>query len=220
MSCITDLELHEDDCDLNDVDNERLELIMGPMSSGKSTMLGQRMEVYGEYRTTATVNTKKDTRYGNDGVVTHSGKVIPAIRVECLWDLQKDPVYRKARVVGIDEGNHFPEIKDFVIDQLAKTNKSFVVVALDGDKDKRPFGSVHLLIPEAEKKTFLHAVCKRCADGTRASFTFCHRKFEGQVYIAGKDAYEAVCRKHYNHLTLMSQVDEIRRSTPELKISK
>lgn len=178
----------------------RLELIFGNMNSGKSTELMRRLKIRSIYKKIFAVNTKKDTRFGNSGIITHDGLTMESVRVGNLNELLDMKEYIDAEVIGIDEGNFYPEIATFIIDQLATTSKTFIIAGLDGDKNKKFFGTLHELIPHAEKKDFLKAVCKRCADGTEASFTIDLIKFEGQEKVGGKETYEAVCRRHYDKI--------------------
>jgi thymidine kinase len=179
-------------------DKERLELIFGNMKSGKSTELTRRIKIKSLYRKVVLVNTAKDTRYGSEGVITLDGVVTEAIRVDSLYELLTKPEYIEAQFVGIDEGNLFPEIFDFIVEQLETTTKSFIACGLDGDKNKKFFGTLHQLIPHADTKTFLNSICRRCGDGSRAPFTIDLVKFEGQVKVGGDGTYESVCRRHYN----------------------
>lgn len=190
-------ELDHDD-EPKDYDKERLELIFGNMKSGKSTELTRRIKIKSLYRRVLLVNSSKDTRYGPEGVITHDLIVTEAVRVNNLWELLNLPEYKRAHFVGIDEGNLFPEIFDFVVEALKNTKKSFIACGLDGDKNKEFFGNLHLLIPHADTKTFLTSICRRCGDGTKAPFTIDLVKFEGQVKVGGSETYESVCRKHYD----------------------
>ena len=54
----------------------RLELIIGPMNSGKSTEIRRRMRIKSTYKTTMGVSTKEDIRYGLDGIITHDGDIL------------------------------------------------------------------------------------------------------------------------------------------------
>jgi thymidine kinase len=185
-----------------DAEDYRLELIFGVMTAGKSTELMRRLKIRSIYKKILAVNTKKDTRYGNSGIVTHDGLTMESVRVGDLNELLDMKEYEDANVVGIDEGNFYPEIATFIIQQLEVTNKTFIIAGLNGDKDKNFFGTLHELIPHAEKIEFLKAVCKRCADGTEASFSINLVKFEGQEKVGGSDIYEAVCRQHYSQIRL------------------
>lgn len=179
-------------------DKERLELIFGNMKSGKSTELTRRIKIKSLYRKVALVNSSKDTRYGSEGVITHDRVVTAAIRVDNLYELLEKPEYQAAQFVGIDEGNLFPEIFDFILEQLRTTKKSFIACGLDGDKNKKFFGTLHKLIPHADTKTFLNSICRRCGDGSRAPFSIDLVKMEGQLNIGSDEKYEPVCRRHYD----------------------
>lgn len=192
----------DDECD-----NYRLELIFGNMQSGKSTELMRRLKIRSIYKKTLAVNTKRDTRYGNSGIITHDGLTMESLRVGSLNELLTMSEYSTAQVIGIDEGNFYPEIASFIINQLATTNKTFIIAGLNGDKNKKFFGNLHELIPHAEKIDFFKAVCKRCANGTEASFTIDLIKFEGQEKVGGSETYESVCRKHYDYIRSTQSVD-------------
>jgi len=200
---------------LKDCETYRLELIFGPMFSGKSSELMRRLRRYKIFRKVIAVNTKKDTRYGDQGIITHDTQTMHSIRVNSLRDLLENQEYQNADVIGIDEGNFFPEIATFIVDQLEKTNKTFIIAGLDSDKDKRFFGTLHELIPHAEKKDFMRALCKRCGDGTEASFSIDLVVFEGQEKAGGSEIYQAVCRHHYNQIRHEQSLGILKRSGPQ-----
>jgi thymidine kinase len=198
----------------------RLELILGPMGSGKSTELSRRLQRKKLYKAVFAISTISDTRYGDQGIITHDGLVTPCVRVRNLDDILHNEQYQKAEVVGIDEANFFPDLPEFIRGQLEMTSKTFIVSGLDGDRNKKPFGRILELIPDADRKDFLTALCKRCADGTEAPFTIELVAFDGQFKVGGTDDYEAVCRNHYNYIRYCQQVDQLKRSHPELHIDK
>ena len=51
-------------------------------------------------------------------------------------------------VVGIDEGQFFPDVVEFC-DGAANLGKTVVVAALDGTFERKPFGNIVSLIPLA-----------------------------------------------------------------------
>ena len=178
----------------------RLELELGPMFSGKTTELRRKLARKATYKRVFAVNTKKDTRYGESGLITHDGITFDSVRVDSLYELRAMNDYIQADVIGIDEGQFFPEIFDFVIEELHNTSKSFIISGLDGDKNKKFFGNLHLLIPHADRKHFLTALCKRCGDGTEAPFTASLKHFSETEKIGGMETYEPVCRAHYDEI--------------------
>lgn len=184
-------------------DKYRLELILGPMGSGKSTELGRRIRVKKIYKgNVLTVTHEKDDRYAQRDIITHDGSIIPAIRVNSLYDLLGRDDYKNADVVGIDEGQFFPEIYDFIVHQLGLDNstKSFIVAGLSGDKDMKAFGKIISLIPVADVTDILKAKCTECKDGTDAAFTVDLVPFEGQEKAGGMDLYTPVCRFHHQQI--------------------
>lgn len=209
--------------DLKNYEIYRLELILGPMWSGKTSELIRRLRNKSIYKKILAVNTRKDNRYGSDGVITHDGLAMTTrcLRVDSLYELRTMKDYIESEVVGIDEGNFFPEIEKFVVEELELTSKTFIVAGLNGDKDRQFFGKIHELIPHAERIDFLTALCKQCADGTEASFSIELEKFEGQEKVGGTGIYEAVCRKHYSQMRYSQYIDKVnilKRSNPSLSI--
>jgi thymidine kinase len=69
-----------------------------------------------------------------------------------------------------------------------------VVVGLDGDFHRKPFGKILDCIPLADRVTRLTALCACCRDGTPGLFSFRKVPDEGQVLIGGADAYTPLCR--------------------------
>lgn len=155
-----------------------LELILGPMMSGKSTML---MTHIGEH--TLVVNHVFDTRTGNS-IKTHNGKEAPAVKCRSLSTLSVPPSIKK---VLIDEGQFFDDI------ECAESLAEHVVVAgLNSDYKKRPFGKILNLVARASNVIFLKATC---ACGAEAPFT---KRISNEKNIISVDSkYIPVCEKCY-----------------------
>jgi thymidine kinase len=178
-----------------------LELIVGPMFAGKSSAILSRVR---RARTLGwnvfLVTCAIDTRYDASGarIMTHDKEGCSAIGVRSLEGVRGMADYRASRLVVIEEAQFFPDLYDFVLAAVEEDKKDVVVVGLDGDSDRKPFGKVLDLIPLSDKITKLTALCKRCGDGTGAIFSACVRGHkEGQVCVGGEDMYEPMCRKHY-----------------------
>lgn len=129
-----------------------LELILGPMYSGKTTALLQRTS-----GNTLVVNHSFDTRTGNS-IRSHDGVEAPAVKCTHIRDLP-----RTYDTVLVDEAQFFEDLEG--VEDLAP---HVVVAGLSGDYLRRPFGKILDLIPKADKVTFLQAVC---ACGAPARFT-------------------------------------------------
>jgi thymidine kinase len=146
-----------------------------------------------------------DNRYQSTvaALVNHDRATIPARGVDLrgLMAVLEWPEFARASAVVVDEAQFFVDcLIPFVREAVDRHGKHVIVVGLDGDAGRRPFGDVLALMAHAdsiEKKT---ALCSHCGDGTPAIFT---RRFTaapagaGQIAVGGADMYEPVCRAHF-----------------------
>ena len=174
----------------------QIQVIFGPMFSGKTTELIRRLRRYQIAKQRCMViQYAPDTRYGSKQISTHDGHILPAWSCMKLADLQKTAVDHD--IIGIDEGQFFPDIATFC-DMMADQGKIVIVAALDGTFRKEGFGEVLNLVPLAENVIKLNAICANCSK--EAAFT--RRKgSETEIeIIGGAESYEAVCRKCFHLL--------------------
>ena len=183
-----------------------LELLIGPMFAGKSSAIQsivRRHESMGW--PVFVVTNSMDTRYSDTpAVVNHDRIAIPATAVKELVPLISDNAeYAHSRLVVVEEAQFFPDLLEFVRHAVDTDKKHCVVVGLDGDAERRPFGKVLDLVPHCDRVTKLTAMCKRCGDGTPALFTFAAgaqaaaANAEGVPCVGTDDLYVPLCRKHY-----------------------
>ena len=175
----------------------QLELICGPMFSGKSEELMRRLRRVGYARKHAIlVKPAIDDRYSVDEVVSHEGQRMAArvVRVpEAILQLAAD-----ADVVGVDEGQFLDDSLIDVCEELVARGIRVVIAGLDMDYRQQPFGPMPRLLAMADEVAKLKAVCHSCGEG--AMFT--QRLVDGEpapfsgetVVIGGLDSYEARCR--------------------------
>lgn len=176
-----------------------LEVVCGPMFSGKSEELMRRL-------TRATIAGQRvdllrpvvDTRHGPDELVSHAGQRMDGRRVADLAECAG----LDAEVVGFDEVQFFPvEVVD-VVDDLVERGVRVVCSGLDMDYRRRPWPVTQALLARAEFADKLQAVCMVCggpatlsqrleADGTPASDA------GPTVEIGDGGRYEARCRTCY-----------------------
>lgn len=170
----------------------RLEIILGPMFSGKSTEMLRRIRRYKQAgQKCGVVKYDKDTRYSIEDFATHDGSTHPAIPCSNNLSSVRERVSQYS-VIGIDEGQFFTDIVSFVIDMLS-LGKIVIIAALDGDYKQESFGSVLQLIPKCDSVVKLNAVCTLCQKD--ASFT-CRKTQEDTLeVIGGDDKYMALCRQ-------------------------
>lgn len=181
-----------------------LELLLGPMFAGKSSAI---LSIVRRHRSLGwpvmVITHACDTRYGTNQVVNHDQERVPAIAVGQLMPLTTHEEYAPARLIVIEEAQFFGDLVEFVLGAVEGDGKHVVVVGLDGDAERRPFGRVLELMPFADRITKLTSFCRECSDGTPAIFTFAHDDAAaaaagvGEACVGAQDKYVPMCRKHY-----------------------
>ncbi len=178
-----------------------LELLLGPMFAGKSSALLTIVKRHRSLGWPVMVITHSiDKRYGDDPqIVNHDLQKLPAIACDTLTPLFEHPDYAGAKLVVVEEAQFFGDLVPFVLRAVDDDHKHVVVVGLDGDAERRPFGKVLDLVPYADRIQKLTALCHLCADGTPAIFTHAYQdpQVVGQTNVGAADKYAPMCRKHY-----------------------
>lgn len=175
-----------------------LTLIIGPMFSGKSSYLLSSIRKYKEIGWSVYIITSSlDKRYTNDAkIVNHNREYAEAnCAVQNLYDVSSEIL--KSKVIIIEEGQFYKDLVPYVIKLVETHGKHVIVAGLDGDAQRKPFGSLLDLIPYADSIVKLKALCKQCDDGTEALFTSKKIHDSSIIDIGTSDKYEALCRKHY-----------------------
>lgn len=173
-----------------------LEVISGPMFSGKSEELIRRVTRYHLARVpTQTFKPELDTRYAEKKLVSHSNLSVDAEPVGDSAQLLS-AVEDRTIVVGIDEGQFFDIGLIEVATMLAGAGKQVIVAGLDLDYLGRPFEPIPSLLLRAEYVTKALAVCHRC--GGPGLFTQRVVDSDELVVLGATDAYEARCRHCYD----------------------
>ena len=179
-----------------------LELILGPMFSGKTTTL---LKIYSQCKfcniPVSVINFEGDTRYCDSSMLSsHDKHMIPCIKGSSIKQIFIDNKEEldKSEVYLINEGQFFTDILE-VIDLVENRNKRVYICGLDGDFQKNKIGSLIDLIPHCDKVHKLRALCSECKDGKQALFSYRITDETDQVVI-GVDNYKPVCRKCYNDL--------------------
>jgi thymidine kinase len=174
-----------------------LEVVCGPMFSGKSEELIRRLrraEIAGQRA--LIVKPRIDDRYDIGHVVSHAGATMRAVAVSTPAEIPG--LVEGYDVVGVDEVQFFgPEIA-LVLDGLVERGMRVVACGLDQDFRGLPFGSMPELLCRAELVDKLQAVCHRC--GGPATMT--QRLVDGRpapadgatIVVGALEQYEARCR--------------------------
>ena len=173
-----------------------LEMIIGPMFSGKTSAL---VDVYKHYvlynKNVCIVNYEMDKRYSNDKLMTHDKVGIDCIFLERLSDMKLNSY----DIILVNEGQFFEDIVDVVRKWVDQDGKRVHIAALDGNFRREPFQVISELIPLCDSLQKRKALCIDCKDGTDAIFSlrYNNKGTTDVVQIGGSDTYKPVCRGCY-----------------------
>lgn len=177
--------------------NGYLEVIFGPMFSGKTTHLIQKYKQHTLLgHKIAVVNYMDDKRYSKTELSTHDNLTIECMFTYKLNDLLNDNTVKESRVIIINEGQFFDDLLEFVLQMVEKEQKVVYVCGLDSDFQRNKFGQILDLVPYSDNVVKLKSLCMQCRDGTTAIFSKRITKDESLIVI-GSDNYIPLCRKCY-----------------------
>lgn len=175
-----------------------LEVITGPMFSGKSEELIRRLKRARIARQrVACYKPDIDLRYHRTSIASHSSLTHDAVPIASVDELRASlhPQLDSIEVVGIDEVQFLsPEIIPFALDLIA-SGKRLILAGLDTTFANEPFGPVPNLMALADKVTKLSAVCMVC--GQPAIHTQRLGQSQELVVVGAAGLYEARCRAHF-----------------------
>jgi thymidine kinase len=180
--------------------NPTVELVVGPMFSGKSTELLRRMKrMRAAKQSWLLLVPKSDSRYfGDDEVLgTHDHVSFPARKLADLSEVTPQELASVAAVI-VDEGQFFPGLAQHVRRWL-QLGKNVVVAALNGTSELTPFPEVSLLYPLATHISLLNAICTGCHIND-APYSKCLRQKQGDVLVGDSDVYRAQCARCFGLL--------------------
>jgi len=184
---------------MNTSKNEgKIELILGPMFSGKSTRLIEVIRKY-TYKAKKTIMIKyyADQRYTNKSeVVTHDLIKYDSVNCKNLRDCLD--TLKKYDVIGIDEGQFFTDLVE-VCDELALLKKTIVIAALNGDFRMEPFPVIARIISKADKIKLLKAYCFNCHKDAKFSLRIVQSN--EKVLIGSGEAYKPACRECHKYFS-------------------
>jgi thymidine kinase len=196
---------------VNDVDIVKgnmgwIEVIVGPMFSGKSEELIRRLRraEYGKQRVQI-FKPVIDQRYAKNGIVSHSGLEISSELIRTGSEIL-EKVAPRTEVVGIDEAQFLGEGIVDACSQLAELGKRVIVAGLDTDFMGRPFEPMPRLLAVAEEITKLLAICMRC--GNPAVHTQRLVASDELIVVGATGMYEARCRRCFEPQLAPQKMEE------------
>jgi len=171
-----------------------LELITGPMFSGKTSELIRRLRLaaaQGERVCAGKPAIDRDQGW----LTSLAGPRLPASTLDDVDAIERLAV--GASVVGVDEVQFLDAPAIYCLAQLADEGPRVIAAGLDLDYRGIPFPSVKSLAAQASSITTLTGVCARCG----AAATRSQRLLDGQpaasttptVLVGGPELYEPRC---------------------------
>ena len=180
-----------------------LEVIVGPMFSGKSEELIRRTtRAFIAKQHVQVFKPALDTRYDDlhkgVAVASHNGRTLDALAVSGVKEL-REGLEPGVQVVAIDEGQFLThDLVAFAAD-LAESGVRVIIAGLDLDFRGEPFGPIPELLARAESVSKLTAVCVRCgaaATRTQRLIGGHPAHFDDPVILVGAaESYEPRCRE-------------------------
>lgn len=178
------------------------ELIVGPMSCGKTEELLRRVRrgIIAKKKVKV-ISPEVDTRAHGDYIESRNGLWLDAIKVKNAAQIL-GVVKDEDEIIAIDELQFFDEHIVKVIAKLIDSGKKIIGTGLDLDFKAEPFGYIPELMCIATRVDKLAAVCMKCGceNATRTQ-----RLIDGKpadknsplIMIGGDENYEARCTKCY-----------------------
>ncbi len=183
-----------------------IEVICGPMFSGKSEELIRRLRRAEIARQRVQIFKHAiDARYDAASIVSHSRQSLPSIAVSTAGEILA-AVDDRTELVAIDECQFFADDLVDVCDRLANQGKRVIVAGLDLDYRGLPFGPMPALMCRAEYVTKQLAICMVCGDP--AGFTQRLTPSRDRIQVGATGMYEARCRQHFEMPTTEPQGEQ------------
>lgn len=176
-----------------------IDIITGPMFSGKTTELLRRLTILKEaglnvLYITSTLDTREFISH-NKGI----GK--PDMAFCSTHTLMSTRSYSAVfNVIGIDEAQFFDDLPEFCIEMSEKYGSKVIVAGLNSDFRREKFGKICELLPICDNITKLYPFCASCAKNrVLTPALFSKRKIisEEKVVIGDCHSYLPVCRDCY-----------------------
>lgn len=178
-----------------------LEVICGPMFSGKSEELIRRLrraEI--AQQNVAVFKHAIDDRYNIENVTSHNGTKLPAHATDNGSHLLAKVQNENYTVVGIDEVQFYTHDIISTICALVEKGARVIVAGLDMDYRGIPFGPMPTLLAIADSVAKLKAICTECGDDAHFSQLLAGNdsvieKNERPILVAASDKFTARCRE-------------------------
>jgi len=200
--------------------SRELVLCMGPMFSGKTTLLYKTTQFINTFVKTKAdhqnihsivINHSNDTRDNNAVISSHDPSIngaIPCVKTNSMFSptILEFIYNHKTMIILVDEAQFFNRLYDFVefcFKARQTMNKNIFIgcFGLNADFNRQPIGKLHEVIPYATDVIILSGKCSKCIRPSRCSFLTMPVKRNGNtsnIIIGGEDKYIPLCHSCYN----------------------
>ena len=190
---------------MNDFQQGSLEVVCGPMFSGKSEELIRRLKrVQISGKSFLLFRPAIDNRYDATHVVSHDQRKLQAVITgtgeNAASEMEKIVTEKNPEIIAFDEGNFYGNQIVEPIKKWISEGKRVIVAGLDTDFKGETFGPMGELLAIADHVDKLKAICM-CCRNREAVMT--QRLINGKpakysdplILVGGFDSYEARCRE-------------------------
>src|SRR3989338_4584649 len=181
-----------------------LEVVCGPMFSGKSEELIRRVKrVQISGKSFILFKPSIDNRYDATHVISHDHRKLEAIVTGtdsgAISDIESLVASKQPEVIAFDEGNFYENSIIEPITRWVSEGRRVVVAGLDTDFRGETFGPMGELLARADYVDKIKAICMRCKN-REAVMT--QRLIDGKpakrtdptIVVGASEMYEARCR--------------------------
>jgi thymidine kinase len=186
-----------------------IDIIIGPMFSGKTTELIRRLTICAQAgMKVLVINSNLDTR-SEEVLSCHSIKKVTfdsllTVETRKVKNLSEvSDIVKDFDVIGIDEAQFFSDLIQVVVFCSDILNKKVIVCGLNGDFEQKPFGDILNLIPFCDTITKLSSFCQTCSERKKSIIPALFSKRidtekKDTIVIGNSHQYIPVCRKCFN----------------------
>lgn len=183
--------------------NPSIDLIIGPMFSGKTTELHRRLNICKNASFSVIyINSVVDTRaefFSTHNSTLKQNNEIKYVKAQTLTNLVDE--CKGYDVIGIDEAQFFPDLILFCRTMCEEYKKKVIVCGLNSDFKRHPFGEILSLVSICDTITKVESFCSSCRkDGGEmvpAIFSKRIMRSENTILVGGTGEYIPVCRSCY-----------------------
>ena len=187
-----------------DFNRGALEVVCGPMFSGKSEELIRRLKrVQISGKSFLLFKPSIDNRYDASHVVSHDHRKLEAIVTgtdkDAIMEIENLVNEKQPEVIGFDEGNFYDPYLIEVVSKWVSGGRRVVVAGLDTNFRGETFGPMGELLARADYVDKIKAICMKCKNkeavmtqrlinGHPAKYT------DPTIVVGAAEMYEARCR--------------------------